>query len=251
MFMVLILGFFCLTSFQSEYAFIDSRSETNSDSLYVRAIDFYEESEDSSTTIEITYPRIFGIKDNTVQEKLNAFLEEEFLRSIDWYEEFISIQDSFPSIEYESGMFFSFETGFEIKLMNDKYLSLVLNHYEFTGGAHGNFYAIGYSLNLDTGELITLEKLFDSDALLKITELCTVKILEMFEAESLSDAGLFEDYLELTPDQDFYLLPDALVLQFDPYEIAPYSMGNIDVVIPIENIKDFLLIDPFYGNSDQ
>lgn len=213
------------------------------DSVYIRALDYYDESEDSSTVIEITYPKIFGLTDKSVEEKINLFLEEEFLKSIDSFQEFVAALDSFPTWEYESGMFFSFETGFDIKLLNDSFLSLVLNHYEFTGGAHGNFFTMGYTFDLKSGEIITLKQIIKPESLAIIGKLCEEKIIEMFEAETLYDAGLFEDNLQLNFDQDFYLIHRGLVFQFDPYEIAPYSMGNIEVTIDFSEISEFIILN--------
>lgn len=217
------------------------------DSIYIRALEYYDESEDSSTIIEITYPKLFGLSNKSVEEKINSFLEEEFLKSVEWYEEFVSMLDSIPTIEYEYGLYFSFETGFDIKLLTENYLSIVLNHYEFTGGAHGHFYSMGYTFNLITGELLSLDKIISPNSINEIIRLCEQKILEMYDAKSLSDAGLFEDQLDLTLDQDYYLLPDALIFQFDPYEIAPYSMGNIEVAIPYEEIKKFIILKNLFA----
>lgn len=221
------------------------------DSIYIRAIDYYDESEDSSTVIEITYPQVFGVSDSDIEHKINSLLEEEFLKSIEWYEEFVLMLDSVPTMEYTAGMFFSFETGFDIKLLNGSILSLVLNHYEFTGGAHGNYYSIGFTFDLKTGELLTLESIITKESLPFITKLCEEKIKQMYEAGSLIDAGLFEDHIELTMDQDFYLTQDALVFQFDPYEIAPYAMGNIEVSIYAEEISEFLLIKSLMTVADE
>lgn len=235
-----ILTLLCLSSIFGRTSYT---ALSDADSVYIRALDYYDESEDSSTIIEITYPKIHGLINKAAEEKINSYLEEEFFKSIEWFDEFVAMLDSFPTLEYEHGMFFSFETGFDIKLVNEKLLSLALNHYEFTGGAHGNFYAMGYTFDLNTGDLLTLDKIIRQGSLPAITKICEQRILEMFEAESLSDAGIFEDYIDLTTDQDFFLLSDALVFQFDPYEIAPYSMGNIEVVIPFESINDHLVID--------
>ena len=38
----------------------------------------------------------------------------------------------------------------------------------------------------------------------------------------------------------FTLYQVLLVLQFDPYEIGPWSMGEITAEIPFEKIKDLL-----------
>ena len=65
-------------------------------------------------------------------------------------------------------------------------------------------------------------------------------ILEKYEANTLMEAGLFEDEIVITLDQDFYIIPGALVLQFDPYEIGPYALGEVTAEIPFEKIIDIL-----------
>ncbi len=232
----------CLIYFTPLYSAKFNLISFSPDSIYVRALEYYDESDDSSTIIEITYPRLSGLSNKSVEEKINAFLEEEFLKSVEWYEEFVSMIDSIPTIEYEYGLYFSFETGFDIKLLSNNYFSVVLNHYEFTGGAHGHFYSMGYTFDLSTGELLSLDKIIKPNSVNQLIRICEQKILEMYAAKSLSDAGLFEDQLDLTLDQDYYLLPDALVFQFDPYEIAPYSMGNIEVALPFYEIKEHIIL---------
>ena len=46
--------------------------------------------------------------------------------------------------------------------------------------------------------------------------------------------------LSFWTDQDFYITPTSLVLQFDPYEVGPYAMGEIIAEITFEKIKDIL-----------
>jgi hypothetical protein len=43
-------------------------------------------------------------------------------------------------------------------------------------------------------------------------------------------------------DANFYLSEKGIVFHYDQYEIASYADGPIDVVIPFEDIKPFLLI---------
>ncbi|MDR2618293.1 MAG: DUF3298 and DUF4163 domain-containing protein [Treponema sp.] len=57
------------------------------------------------------------------------------------------------------------------------------------------------------------------------------------EGEPLSQGGYFEGFV-LT--ENFYLLPGGMGFHWDPYEIAPYSHGPVDIVIPYRNIRDLL-----------
>lgn len=56
--------------------------------------------------------------------------------------------------------------------------------------------------------------------------------------EPLSQGGFFEDTVEI-PD-NFFLTSQGLGFHWDPYEIAPYVMGSIEVLLPYEQIQDLL-----------
>ena len=45
----------------------------------------------------------------------------------------------------------AFETGFQVEYNSKEFVSIVLNHYQFTGGVHGNYFALGYNIRMDDG----------------------------------------------------------------------------------------------------
>ena len=214
------------------------------DTLQVESINFSKSTIDSTAWINIDYPQIVNSDNDSVITKINLFLEQEFKQSIEWYDEIISdtteIEDTSFKFQY------SFETGFQVVYNSRDFISIVLDHYQYTGGAHGNYVAFGYNIRLEDGAFITLKDIVEESALDLLTFECEESILEKYEANSLMEAGLFENEIVLTLDQDFYIIPGALVLQFDPYEIGPFAMGEITAEIQFEKINDILKQDlPF------
>lgn len=221
-----------------------STLQVNTDTLQIESINFSKSTIDSNAWINIDYPQIVNSDNDSVITKINLFLEQEFKLSIEWYDEIISdtteIEDTSFKFQY------SFETGFQVVYNSRDFVSIVLDHYQYTGGAHGNYVAFGYNIRLEDGALITLKDIVEESALDLLTFECEESILEKYEANSLMEAGLFENEIVLTYDQDFYIIPGALVLQFDPYEIGPFAMGEITAEIQFEKIKDILKQDlPF------
>ncbi len=208
-----------------------------SDTLNIISAEYRDSTKDGKAFLEIFYPVIENENNNPIITKINSFLEEEFKQSISWYEE--AANDTFQ-MEEEFQFTYSFETDFSVAYNSKNFISIVLNHYQYTGGAHGNYYAVGYNFNLADGQLISLKDLIKDDSFDLLSLECEEVILNEYKSNSLFDAGLFENEINILPDQDFYITPDALVLQFDPYEIAPYSMGEITAEIPFERIKDLL-----------
>ena len=214
------------------------------DTLDIKSMNFTDSKTDSSIWINIDYPQIDGIEDSILASKINMFLEEEFKQSISWYEEMKT--DSLLFEDYHSDMQFSFETGFQVEYNSKDFVSIVMSHYQFTGGAHGNYFALGYNINIEDGSIITLKDILNDGSIDLLTYECEETLLEKYEANSLLEAGLFENEISISDDQDFYIIPGAIVIQFDPYEIGPWVMGEITAEISFDKIVDILKDDiPF------
>lgn len=217
---------------------ITSSLKAEVDTLTILRKEFYQATEDTSAYVKIYYPQISGLENSEVQEKINSFLESEFMQAKSWFDDFVA--DTDYTSEFPPDWVFSFETDFRVSFNSKKFLSIVLDYYEFTGGAHGNYYSVGYNIYTFDGKVVTLTDILKSNSLQALSEFCSEEILNMFNSNTLNEAGLFEDELNLSDDQDFYIIPDALVIQFDPYEIAPYAMGSIEVELIFSKIKNIL-----------
>jgi hypothetical protein len=217
---------------------IADNSFNKTDTLEIKTLTYSNSTTDSSAIISIDYPQISGIEDKAVETKVNLFLEEEFKQSIAWFEEVQS--DSAYFAEFQSEMQYTFETGFQVEFNSSDFISIVMSHYQFTGGAHGNYFALGYNIQLKDGKVLALKDIIKEDSFDLLVFECEQAILEKYEANTLMEAGLFEDEIELLDDQDFYITPGMLILQFDPYEIGPWVMGEVTAEIPFEKIKDIL-----------
>ena len=224
--------------------FLGNSFLNQADTLDIKSMNFTDSKTDSSIWINIDYPQSDGIEDSILASKINMFLEEEFKQSISWYEEMKT--DSLLFEDYLSDMQFSFETGFQVEYNSKDFVSIVMSHYQFTGGAHGNYFALGYNINIEDGSIITLKDILNDGSIDLLTYECEETLLEKYEANSLLEAGLFENEISISDDQDFYIIPGAIVIQFDPYEIGPWVMGEITAEISFDKIVDILKDDiPF------
>lgn len=217
---------------------------TQQDSLEIISLNYNNSTTDSSIIINIDYPQIKGLTDINLQTNINKILEEEFLISKSWYDEMILDTTLFDIYEFE--MQFSFETGFQLYFNSSEFISIGLNHYQFTGGAHGNYFSSGYNINLSDGSMLKLSNIIQEGTFDILEYECEQAILEQYEANTLIEAGLFENEIIIPEDQDFFIIPGALVIQFDPYEIGPWAMGEINIEIAFEKIEDIISEDvPF------
>lgn len=206
-------------------------------SLSIISKDIYRCTEDTAVSVKISYPQLVNLQNKEVQDKINLLLESYFLEALQNYEEFIS--DSEYIADYPADWAFYFETTFRATYLTDEFLSVVMDYYEFTGGAHGNHFSQGYNFKLSDGELFYLSDIIKESQFENLSLFCEQEIIKQFDVNSLADI-LFNDEISLNEDQDFFINPGHLVIQFDPYEIAPYSMGSIEVEISFDRIKNLL-----------
>lgn len=112
-----------------------------------------------------------------------------------------------------------------------------ITEFAYTGGAHPNTRRRLVSFDLDSGQLLGVDDL-TTDA----TELTALA-----EAQLRADLGFgLDDDLETAgfwlPEGGFALpdnlgiVADGVLFHWDPYEIAPYAMGPIDVTVSTDNL---------------
>jgi hypothetical protein len=58
------------------------------------------------------------------------------------------------------------------------------------------------------------------------------------ETAHLQEGGFFEN--TITIPENFFIVPGGLGFHWDPYEIAPYAMGPIEITIPFEKLQNVL-----------
>lgn len=102
-------------------------------------------------------------------------------------------------------------------------ISIPIQKYEFTGGAHGMTYLDSYNYDLRDGKRLKLSDMFKKGIDYK-------KIVDTFIKENINKNKelYFQDegkFTGISDNQQFYIENDGLVVYFSLYEIAPYYVG--------------------------
>ncbi len=183
-------------------------------------------SRDSICSVHINIPVVSGVYNSLAETRINAFLKKSFMYFPEWF--------NYESCDYEIVM--TYESGYNVSLNTKNLLCIVHSFYEYSGGAHGYFASTGYNFLISSGDLLLLTDVIRDDGLEEFFKLAEDILKIKYENNSLSDAGLFEDELPVNPKQDFFLTRNEIVLQYDPYEIAPYYFGEVEVNIPYSEV---------------
>lgn len=129
---------------------------------------------------------------------------------------------------------FSLEVKNKTLLQNDIYLTLRMDAYSNTGGAHPNTTAAVATFDLKTGKQVRpIDVVKDMEKLYALAE-------QKFE-ENQKEA--FDDGFEFSSNQPFDLpknvglTAEGLLFCYVPYEVAPYAMGFTEFIIPYDELE--------------
>lgn len=121
-------------------------------------------------------------------------------------------------------------------------VSITLLSQEYTGGVHGNDLLTTLNYDLEQNEVITPSALFLDSKDSRIVELLLGKLMEEFEVntpEDLEYAGIF-NYQVLEVTNNFYFTDEGITFYYNPYELAAYALGPIQLSVSYSELAPFL-----------
>lgn len=115
-----------------------------------------------------------------------------------------------------------------------------VDYYE--GGAHGIIQHIVMNFDNKTGKQLTLADVFAPGYEQKLTEMLSEKLMEQTGTSKLDELRQ-QGYLyvmDMFATENFALGKDGITFIYNPYEIAPYDKGMIELVIDYEQCNEIL-----------
>lgn len=172
----------------------------------------------------VYYPSLSNIDNPVAEEAINIKLRDI------WTHTKVRPSDNLD-YNYDG----SFRIGFNRKNLLE--LEKIAYNYPF-GAAHGMPVREYSHIDARTGAFYQLKDLFkDGSDYVKVLGGIVKKQIE----EHGKEMGVWQDsYKGIKPDQPFYLSADALILYFEPYEIAPYAAGFPEFTVPFADVRDVI-----------
>lgn len=190
-------------------------------------------------TYKIDYPEIKSSPYEYGKEVFNtyyadkAFMLQRYCENI-LFEEAKRVNEEnekngYPVMQYEVIL------TYEITLNQANIVSLYMDNYTFTGGAHGNTIRQSKNWNLQQACQIPISYFYEEDPyyILDILKHINTEIKERIHK---NEASYFDNYCQLVIDtfqlENYYVTPTHLVVFFQQYDIAPYATGIPTFSIP-------------------
>lgn len=118
---------------------------------------------------------------------------------------------------------------------DDGLLTLSMESYEYTGGAHGQPNVGYFHWDLEKQQWLTLE-----DLIIPGQQDAFWALAQQVHRDWLDEQELDEAFRESWPfdkTDDVFFADDGMVLQYNVYHIAPYAMGQPQLTLPYEKLK--------------
>ena len=138
----------------------------------------------------------------------------------------------------------------ELLFEDENILSYSVSHATYTGGAHGALQVLYYTIDLNSLTTITEEDIFVPNYHNFLTTNIINNLMKKHGVdtpEKLINEGFF-NIEEIAPNNNFWIDDKGVHYVYNQYEIAPYSMGPIEVTIPYEDIKSIIISESVAGD---
>ncbi len=132
------------------------------------------------------------------------------------------------------------QSNIYVRRSDDQALSILTYTYDYAGGAHGYYFYRGLNIDAQTGEELTLDRIFTDpeelpgllNGILAETypDIHLLDVQDLAEDETDTDARL--------TDWNWTLDPNGVTFYFNPYELACYADGALQAFVPFDGNDD-------------
>lgn len=203
--------------------------------------------------LQIEYPEITGKVSEQVAKQLNENIKADILSStflsdrpttfealkVSLETDYNELIQEFP--DYSNA--WALEVNSDILYQDSLFISLASTVYSYTGGAHPNSGQLYRSYDLRTGEPITLDKILAEGYERTLNEAAEIEFRmtkEIPPGESLKERGYWVEEGQFSLNENFAIINKSLIFYFNPYEIAPYSMGPTELELKLTDFVNLI-----------
>ncbi|MGG1939766.1 DUF4163 domain-containing protein [Paenibacillus polymyxa] len=173
-------------------------------------------SSNAKVSYKIKYPQISGSQLNPeAQQAVNNVLKKHAETVLAAGKKMVAEGEVTAERPYD------FENDFAIAYNKDGILSVIMQDYSYTGGAHGMTARKGYTFSLADGKQLQLSDVLKANPNYK--KFLNANLKKKIDALQAGEG--FEKFKELAADQNFYVTNSGVTIVFDLYDYAPYAYG--------------------------
>lgn len=200
---------------------------------------------------KVTYPVFTDLDTATrryIQQEINRKLS--LVEPVDkpWTmeqiaDDFINGYEAFQKEGLDFLSSWHYNAAVDVKTANDSLISLSVTTQYYTGGAHGGGATYFVNLNPKTHTKFTLDDLLSpgyQEVLRQAGENAFRSARNVKPDESFSERGFEFEGNTFHLNENYAFTEKGIEFFYNSYEIAPYALGPTRILIPYEELQDFL-----------
>lgn len=209
------------------------------------------------------YPEIIKASNQLVKDSITSYIKTTFLANFTGNEKAKTLDEMtdnlfgnfkrFVEKFRDSRQSWEIEGTASIIYNKNSIVSIQTDINSYLGGVHPNELVLYANFNSVNGKRINLFDLFKDEnisELNSISEKIFRKDKKLGPEANLEEAGFWFKDNKFILNENFGIKDDGLVFYFNPYEIAPYSMGSTEIFIPYDEIKNLIKEDGWLFEAD-
>ncbi len=194
------------------------------------------EKKNQAYDLSLNIPKIIGLKNKKFENEINNMLLQQgldFQKQVEKEGEENAAEAKKAGQNIEA---FIGKEDFKVQYNGKDLLSIPINFYYFSGGAHGIAKITTINIDKEKGKVIGLKDLFKEEYDYKSS--INKKIQE--EINKNSDQYFPDAFKGINENSEFFLTEDGIVIYYQLYELAPYAEGFPQFKIPYSLLKQGL-----------
>ncbi len=198
-----------------------------------------EEVKAQKFSINSTYPQLDGSRDQRVANFNKAMSDFIAGNASKFKADFKGGQTPAGS----AGPGNTLDIDYRVMYADKDLISILYTIYFYTGGAHGNTGSAAFNYDLNQGKILTLSDIFIPNAnfIKAISDHC-INALKQRNVSN-HDWVIKGASASLNNYSSWNIVPQGLMITFDPYQVAPYAVGPQEIVIPYSTLKGMIRQD--------
>lgn len=206
---------------------------------------------DDCPEVSIEYPRV--IEDTKIARAVNRGIEEEIIGLLT-FSDSLEVSDINEAVNSFSLGYSELKSVYpdetvpwearikaEVSFENHRVLSVRLDSYLFTGGAHGYTSTNFLNFDIEKGEKINTQELFRDLLAFRSYAESAFREQENIPADApINSTGFMFELDSFYLPANIGLTPNGILLLYNQYEVASYADGQIQLTIPFREAKQFI-----------
>lgn len=124
----------------------------------------------------------------------------------------------------------------------ERYIVYKITEFEDNGGAHPLYSSKFLNYDIRNNKVLEFSDIFVAGSEQVLLDAITAQLLDMYFATNLEEleenSGIFTDQIYLT--DNIYITGSEIVFFYNPYDIAPWAVGSIEVPLQEYDLEEIL-----------